>query len=268
MCLIGVRGGRPTRRTGGRSAPWRPRFRHRLVRLATWKDDLIVHVLDSIHGPDDLKALPAEQLPALAEEIRTFLVDSVSKTGGHLGPNLGVVELTIALHRVFDSPARHDRLRHRPPVLRAQAAHRPARLQQAQEAGRPVGLPEPQRVRARRGRELPRLDRAVLGRRHRQGAPAARRARPAHRGRHRRRRAHRGHGLGGDQQHRHRQGPAPGHRRQRQRPLLRHDHRRAWPTTSPPCAPPAATSGSSTGASPPSRARPWWAARCTARCTG
>ena len=63
-----------------------------------------MHVLDSIHGPDDLKALPAEQLPALAEEIRTFLVDSVSKTGGHLGPNLGVVELTIALHRVFDSP--------------------------------------------------------------------------------------------------------------------------------------------------------------------
>ena len=61
-------------------------------------------VLDSIHGPDDLKALRAEQLPALAEEIRTFLVDSVSKTGGHLGPNLGVVELTIALHRVFDSP--------------------------------------------------------------------------------------------------------------------------------------------------------------------
>src|SRR3954462_1077414 len=69
-----------------------------------WKDDLTVPVLDSIHGPDDLKALPAEQLPALAEEIRTFLVDSVSKTGGHLGPNLGVVELTIALHRVFDSP--------------------------------------------------------------------------------------------------------------------------------------------------------------------
>src|SRR3954451_14724095 len=69
-----------------------------------WKGDLTGPVLDSIHGPDDLKALPAEQLPALAEEIRTFLVDSVSKTGGHLGPNLGVVELTIALHRVFDSP--------------------------------------------------------------------------------------------------------------------------------------------------------------------
>ena len=80
------------------------RYRHRLVRLATWKDDLSVPVLDSIHGPDDLKALRADQLPALAAEIRTFLVDSVSKTGGHLGPNLGVVELTIALHRVFDSP--------------------------------------------------------------------------------------------------------------------------------------------------------------------
>ena len=61
-------------------------------------------VLDSIHGPDDLKALRAEQLPALAAEIRTFLVEEVSRTGGHLGPNLGVVELTIALHRVFDSP--------------------------------------------------------------------------------------------------------------------------------------------------------------------
>ncbi|HEX5522913.1 MAG TPA: 1-deoxy-D-xylulose-5-phosphate synthase, partial [Pedococcus sp.] len=52
----------------------------------------------------DLKALPAAQLGALAEEIRSFLVDSVARTGGHLGPNLGVVELTIALHRVFDSP--------------------------------------------------------------------------------------------------------------------------------------------------------------------
>ncbi|MDR2723502.1 MAG: 1-deoxy-D-xylulose-5-phosphate synthase [Cellulomonadaceae bacterium] len=57
-------------------------------------------------GPDDLKRLSASQLPGLAEEIRDFLVDSVSRTGGHLGPNLGVVELTIALHRVFDSP--HD----------------------------------------------------------------------------------------------------------------------------------------------------------------
>jgi 1-deoxy-D-xylulose-5-phosphate synthase len=63
-----------------------------------------VGVLETITGPDDLKRLSASQLPGLAEEIRSFLVDSVSKTGGHLGPNLGVVELTIALHRVFDSP--------------------------------------------------------------------------------------------------------------------------------------------------------------------
>ncbi len=61
-------------------------------------------LLETITSPADLKALPADQLPALAEEIRTFLVTEVSKTGGHLGPNLGVVELTIALHRVFDSP--------------------------------------------------------------------------------------------------------------------------------------------------------------------
>ncbi len=61
-------------------------------------------LLERIGGPRDLKALPAEQLPALAEEVRAFLVDQVSRTGGHLGPNLGVVELTIAIHRVFDSP--------------------------------------------------------------------------------------------------------------------------------------------------------------------
>ncbi len=61
-------------------------------------------VLDTIRGPGDLKALPVEQLPALAQEIRDFLVEQVSRTGGHLGPNLGVVELTIALHRVFTTP--------------------------------------------------------------------------------------------------------------------------------------------------------------------
>ncbi|HLV72180.1 MAG TPA: 1-deoxy-D-xylulose-5-phosphate synthase [Vulgatibacteraceae bacterium] len=65
-------------------------------------------LLESITGPDDLKRLDAAQLPRLAEEIREFLVQAVSKTGGHLGPNLGAVELTIALHRVFDSP--HDKI--------------------------------------------------------------------------------------------------------------------------------------------------------------
>ena len=61
-------------------------------------------VLDSIDSPADLRALRPEQLGGLAEEIRGFLVDKVSRTGGHLGPNLGVVELTLALHRVFESP--------------------------------------------------------------------------------------------------------------------------------------------------------------------
>ncbi|MDQ2797423.1 MAG: thiamine pyrophosphate-dependent enzyme, partial [Actinomycetota bacterium] len=61
-------------------------------------------LLDSIDGPDALKALSPSELDNLATEIRQFLITSVSRTGGHLGPNLGVVELTIALHRVFDSP--------------------------------------------------------------------------------------------------------------------------------------------------------------------
>jgi 1-deoxy-D-xylulose-5-phosphate synthase len=63
-----------------------------------------VSLLDRIEGPNDLRKLSADQLPELAEEIRRFLVHEVSRTGGHLGPNLGVVELTIAIHRVFDSP--------------------------------------------------------------------------------------------------------------------------------------------------------------------
>lgn len=61
-------------------------------------------MLDSVHGPGDLKRLGVEDLEELAAEIRDFLVDKVRRSGGHLGPNLGVVELTLALHRVFDSP--------------------------------------------------------------------------------------------------------------------------------------------------------------------
>ena len=62
------------------------------------------HHLDSIRSPEDLKKLPAESLPALAEEIRERIVHVVSKTGGHLAPSLGTVELTVALHYVFDTP--------------------------------------------------------------------------------------------------------------------------------------------------------------------
>ena len=61
-------------------------------------------MLEDIHAPADLKALTPAQLDELAREIREFLVERISQTGGHLSPNLGVVELTLALHRVFDSP--------------------------------------------------------------------------------------------------------------------------------------------------------------------
>ncbi|MFD1048267.1 1-deoxy-D-xylulose-5-phosphate synthase N-terminal domain-containing protein, partial [Kibdelosporangium lantanae] len=61
-------------------------------------------LLKSLHGPTDLKRLTDEEVTQLAAEIRAFLVDKVARTGGHLGPNLGVVELTLAVHRVFDSP--------------------------------------------------------------------------------------------------------------------------------------------------------------------
>ncbi|MGP8186464.1 MAG: 1-deoxy-D-xylulose-5-phosphate synthase [Terracidiphilus sp.] len=61
-------------------------------------------LLGSIHSPADVKCLSYEQMATLAEEIREFLIQTLSKTGGHLGPNLGVVELTIALHAVFNTP--------------------------------------------------------------------------------------------------------------------------------------------------------------------
>ena len=65
-----------------------------------------MRLLDRINGPADLRTLTPGQLRQRADEIRAFLITNVSRTGGHLGPNLGVVELTLALHRVFDSP--HD----------------------------------------------------------------------------------------------------------------------------------------------------------------
>ncbi|MFY9851931.1 MAG: 1-deoxy-D-xylulose-5-phosphate synthase N-terminal domain-containing protein, partial [Trebonia sp.] len=61
-------------------------------------------LLERINGPEDLRELTQDQLAILAAEIRDVLVETVTRTSGHLGPNLGVVELTIALHRVFDSP--------------------------------------------------------------------------------------------------------------------------------------------------------------------
>ncbi|MGA0079961.1 MAG: 1-deoxy-D-xylulose-5-phosphate synthase N-terminal domain-containing protein, partial [Candidatus Nanopelagicus sp.] len=61
-------------------------------------------MLSEITSPKDLTKLTFEQLDSLSAEIRAYLIEQVSKTGGHLGPNLGVVELTIAVHRIFESP--------------------------------------------------------------------------------------------------------------------------------------------------------------------
>ena len=63
-------------------------------------------VLDRIDSPADLRSLTGDEMVELAAEIRAFLIEKVAASGGHIGPNLGVVELTLALHRVFDSP--HD----------------------------------------------------------------------------------------------------------------------------------------------------------------
>ncbi len=68
----------------------------------------VLNILDQIQNPSDVKQLSADQLPQLCHEIRSFLVNSVSQTGGHLASNLGVVELTVALHRVYDTS--RDRL--------------------------------------------------------------------------------------------------------------------------------------------------------------
>jgi 1-deoxy-D-xylulose-5-phosphate synthase len=67
-----------------------------------------MRLLETVGGPADLKGMTDQQLGELAAEIRDVLVETVSRTGGHLGPNLGMVEITLAMHRVFDSP--HDRL--------------------------------------------------------------------------------------------------------------------------------------------------------------
>ncbi|MEL7571032.1 MAG: 1-deoxy-D-xylulose-5-phosphate synthase N-terminal domain-containing protein, partial [Eubacteriaceae bacterium] len=64
----------------------------------------MTNLLNNINSPDDIKNLDSAQLAQLSEEIRQFLVNTISKTGGHLASNLGVVELTLALHRTFTSP--------------------------------------------------------------------------------------------------------------------------------------------------------------------
>ena len=160
-------------------------------------------LLDGITGPADVRALPESALPALAAEIRERLVEAVCRTGGHLGPNLGVVELTIALHRVFDSPrdtivwdTGHQSYVHK------MLTGRHGQFDRAAPGRRAVRLPAAGRERARPRGELARLDRAVLRGRSGQGVRAAGRDRPYGGRRRRRRRADRRHVLGGAEQHR------------------------------------------------------------------
>ena len=127
-------------------------------------------VLSRVHSPADLRGLSREELTLLAAEIRDLLVQTVSRTGGHLGPNLGAVELTIALHRSFDSPTEPILFDVGPPGLRPQDPHRPRRaVPDPAPDRRPVRLPEPRREPPRLDRELARLDGAVLRRRAGQG---------------------------------------------------------------------------------------------------
>jgi deoxyxylulose-5-phosphate synthase len=144
-----------------------------------------VALLDSIKGPADLRSLRPDQLPQLAQEIRDFLITSVTRTGGHLGPNLGVVELTIAIHRVFDSPrdavvwdTGHQAYVHKLLTGRQD-------FERLRTKGGLSGYPQPLRVTARHRRKLPRLDGPVVGGWDRQGAPCAGRAGSAYRRGHR-----------------------------------------------------------------------------------
>jgi len=120
-------------------------------------------ILDSINSPADLKGLSESELGALATEVREFLINNVSKTGGHLGPNLGVVELTIALHRVFDSPrdpmiwdTGHQSYVHKLLTGRKD-------FSKLRQKGGLARLPATQRIRARHSGELPRFKFTQLG---------------------------------------------------------------------------------------------------------
>ena len=187
-------------------------------------------VLDRITGPRDLRDLTDAELDELARRDPRLPGPQglPHRRPPRPQPRRGRADPGAAPG--LRLPAGPDRLRHRPPVLRAQDRHRPRRgLRPAAPGGRPVRLPEPGRVGPRHRRELPRLHLAVLRRRPGQGVRRARRG-PARRRGDRGRRADRRDGLGGAEQHRRRRGhrrPPAGDRGQRQRPVLHPDRRRA-----------------------------------------
>ena len=182
-------------------------------------------ILETIKQPADLRRLSYAELDELAGEIRDFIVQAVAETGGHLGSNLGAVELTLALHRVFDSPrdailwdTGHQAYVHKI-VTGRQAA-----FEQLRQAGGLSGYPS----RAESEHDFVENSHAstILSLRLRP-APSRRDAAPTatgrqHRRGHRRRLDDRRHGLRGAQQPRP-QRPRRDHRAQRQRPLVRAD---------------------------------------------
>ena len=123
-------------------------------------------ILPTLRGPGDLRGLSDAQLAELAQEIRETIIATVARTGGHLGSSLGVVELTLALHRILESP--RDKIvwdtGHQ--AYAAQAPDRPLRaLRDAPPARRDRRLPAPLGVPARRLRRRARRDRPVHRRR-------------------------------------------------------------------------------------------------------
>ena len=122
-------------------------------------------ILETIKQPADLRRLSYAELDDLAGEIRDFIVQVVSENAGHLGSNLGAVELTLALHRVFDSPrdailwdTGHQAYVHKLVTGRQQ------QFTTLRQAGGSVGLPVSHRVRPRLRREQPRVDDLVVRR--------------------------------------------------------------------------------------------------------
>ncbi len=205
-------------------------------------------VLDRISSPADLRSLSEAEMETLASEIRTFLIEKVAATGGHLGPNLGVVELTLGIHRVFDSP--HDPILfdtgHQCYVHKIVTGRKDG-FDELRQRGGLTGYQE----RAESEHDWIESSHASAAMSYADGLAKSFRAdRPArpHRGRGgRRRRPHRRHVLGGDQQHRRLQ-PTRRDRRQRQRPLLRPRPSAVWRATFRVCACSPDTRSSSTRA--------------------